>query len=224
MHYMVKRASGAAGLHDGWDAGQWGNVDALELKYHMGEKPGHFPETQAKLLYDAENLYVLFRVEDQYVRCVASKTQGNVCRDSCVEFFFAPEDTTTSESNYFNLEVNCGGTILFHYGEPINSSGCNRGHIEPSDCEQVEVQSSLPRIIDPEITTPVSWILGYKLPFNVIKKYSGAQRPGSGTKWRANFYKCADETSHPHWLTWAPVDNPAPKFHLPQFFGGLEFE
>jgi len=42
--------------------------------------------------------------------------------------------------------------------------------------------------------------------------------------WRANFYKCADSTSHPHWLTWSPVDHPTPHFHLPAFFGTLEFE
>ena len=42
--------------------------------------------------------------------------------------------------------------------------------------------------------------------------------------WRANFYKCADRTSHPHCLTWAPVDFPVPNFHLPRSFGVLEFE
>ncbi len=26
------------------------------------------------------------------------------------------------------------------------------------------------------------------------------------------------------WLTWAPVDYPEPKFHLPDFFGRLDFE
>ena len=30
--------------------------------------------------------------------------------------------------------------------------------------------------------------------------------------WRANFYKCGDDTSHPHWAAWSPlkkVNNPA---------------
>jgi hypothetical protein len=50
--------------------------------------------------------------------------------------------------------------------------------------------------------------------FQVMDKYVKA----------ANFYKCADQTSHPHWLTWASVDYPQPKFHLPEFFGRLVFE
>lgn len=49
-------------------------------------------------------------------------------------------------------------------------------------------------------------------------------KPAPGTRWRANFYKCADKTSHPHWLTWAPVDYPKPKFHLSGFLGWIEFK
>lgn len=33
-----------------------------------------------------------------------------------------------------------------------------------------------------------------------------------------------DNTSHPHWLTWAPVHSPRPDFHTPRSFGTLEFE
>jgi hypothetical protein len=58
----------------------------------------------------------------------------------------------------------------------------------------------------------------------MLTNYSMIQQPKSGVRWKANFYKCADKTSHPHWLTWSPVDYPTPKFHLPQFFGTLEFE
>ena len=40
---------------------------------------------------------------------------------------------------------------------------------------------------------------------------------------RANFYKCADRTAHPHFLAWNRVDAPAPDFHRPDFFGELIF-
>ncbi|MEN8255209.1 MAG: carbohydrate-binding family 9-like protein [Verrucomicrobiota bacterium] len=223
--YVVKRSTGTVGFENGWSAGQWEGVNILELKYHMGDRPRHFPKTQAKLLYDDGNLYVFFRVEDRYVRCTVDKMQGDVCHDSCVEFFFAPEEGTGPGSNYFNLEANCGGTILFNCGHPLRDPAINDRHrIDPADLEQVEVHASLPGTIDPEIAEPTTWTLGCKLPFGIVEKYSGAERPQSGIKWSANFYKCADKTSHPHWLTWAPVDNPAPKFHLPQFFGALEFE
>jgi hypothetical protein len=58
----------------------------------------------------------------------------------------------------------------------------------------------------------------------ILQKYAPVQRPGPTVTWRANFYKCGDKTSHPHWLTWNPVDKPRPDFHLPQYFGTLVFE
>jgi len=40
----------------------------------------------------------------------------------------------------------------------------------------------------------------------------------------ANFYKCGDETSVPHFVTWNPVNSANPDFHKPDFFGKLRFE
>ena len=78
-----------------------------------GEQPVHFPRVQAKLAYDAAALYVIFQVADRYVRATAENYQDQVCEDSCVEFFFTPGEDISH--GYFNLEVNCGGTVLFHH-------------------------------------------------------------------------------------------------------------
>jgi hypothetical protein len=83
---------------------------------------------------------------------------------------------------------------------------------------------ALPRIVDPEIEEPITWSVGYALPIDLLQRYCAVRPPQSGAVWRANFYKCADNTSHPHWLTWAPVDYPRPNFHLPRYFGVLVFE
>jgi hypothetical protein len=58
----------------------------------------------------------------------------------------------------------------------------------------------------------------------MLEKYTNVKRPATGVQWRANFYKCGDKTSHPHWLTWSVVDKPEPDFHRPEFFGILEFD
>jgi hypothetical protein len=58
----------------------------------------------------------------------------------------------------------------------------------------------------------------------MINKYIKIDQPAKGVQWRANFFKCADKTSHPHWLTWNQVVNPVPKFHMPEYFGILEFQ
>jgi len=51
---------------------------------------------------------------------------------------------------------------------------------------------------------------------------AGADGTLAGTEWRANCFKCADETSHPHWASWAPIGE-ALNFHQPQYFGVFHF-
>lgn len=220
MRYEVQRLEGPITIDADWDKPAWKKIEPLTLKLHMGDKPEHFPKVQAKLAYDDAAIYVIFRVEDQYVRAVAQKHQDAVCRDSCVEFFFAPGDDVAS--GYFNLEMNCGGTMLLH-DQVTPRKGMQP--LSPEDVAKIEVAHSLPRIIDPEIAEPTTWTVEYRLPLEILDDYRPKYTaPAPGVTWRANFFKCADATSHPHWLTWSKVERPRPDFHVPEFFGTLVFQ
>lgn len=221
MTYQVKRAQAAIAFDGSWDGDFWKEVTPLELKQFMGERPEHFPRTQAKLLYDDSAVYVIFRVDDRFVRAVAQKHQDAVYKDSCVEFFFTPH--TDIAQGYFNLEMNCGGTMLLHYQRVPRQDAVL---LSGADLEQIEVAHSLPKIVDPEISDPTQWTVAYRLPVAIFSKYFPAplQQPAPGVTWRANLYKCADDTSHPHWLTWSPVVFEQPDFHRPQSFGVLAFQ
>ncbi len=96
--------------------------------------------------------------------------------------------------------------------------------LEPDDIEKIEMAHSLPELIDPEISDPVTWTLEYRIPFVMLEKYSKVTRPETGVEWRANFYKIAENSSNPHYITWSVVENSKPNFHLPRFFGHLKFK
>ena len=217
--YKVRKISEQPEINAVWDKLPWSGIEPLELKNHMGDKPVHFPFTQAKVAYDNTAIYVIFRVEDQYVRAVADKNQGPVYMDSCVEFFFTPGREI--KKGYFNLEMNCGGTMLFHHQMKPRT---DQTLLSEDHIGQVEVAHTLPKIVDPEIEEPTTWVVEYRIPFSVLGDYHSFSIPEAGTVWKANFYKCADKTSHPHWLTWARVDRPQPDFHRKEFFGTIEFE
>ena len=92
------------------------------------------------------------------------------------------------------------------------------------DCKKIKISHSLTKEVEQELTEPETWKLEFSIPISILAKYMKVDAPGPGVSWKANFYKCADKTSHPHWLTWTLVDYPNPKFHLPEFFGRLDFE
>ncbi len=217
--YKVKRLEKPFKIDAVWEKTVWSGVQPLSVGNYMGEKPDHLPNVQAKLAYDDEAIYVIWRVEDRYIRAVAQKYQDAVYKDSCVEFFLTPGSDVSG--GYFNLEMNCGGTALFHFQKQARKDAFP---IPESDFRRVLVAHSLPKIIELEIEAPTVWAVEYRIPFSVLEKYSDFNRPTPGTVWRANFYKCADNSSHPHWLSWAKIDYPKPNFHLPAFFGELYFE
>ena len=99
--YKVQKLSDPPEINAVWDKKPWKDIEPLQIQHFMGDRPDHFPFTQAKVAYDNTAIYVIFRVEDRYVRAVAEKNQGPVYMDSCVEFFFTPG--TDTEKGYFNL-------------------------------------------------------------------------------------------------------------------------
>ena len=201
-----------------WDKPAWQKVTAATLENFMGARPEHFPKTQFKVVYDDQNIYVIFRVADRFVKAVGQKHQDPVCKDSCVEFFFTPG--ADSAQGYFNLEMNCCGVILLHHHPP----GGGGGPLADEELDRIEVAHSQPKPVAEEIKEPVTWTVEYRLPLAVVAKHAAVTAPQAGAVPRANFCKCADGTSQPHWLTWSPVGGGQPHFHQPGYFGRLVFE
>ena len=136
-----------------------------------------------------------------------------------MEFFFSPD--SSYPLRYFNLEINAGGTpLIFYISKPWNDFR----KLENDDINKIEIAHSLPKKVDPEITEPVTWIIEFRVPIDMLKKYSNVTTPGPGVTWKGNFYKTGSKTSNPNYMTWSFVDNPTPNFHLPQFFGTLKFQ
>ena len=62
-----------------------------------------------------------------------------------------------------------------------------------------------------------SWELVVAIPFRLM----GLDPDNLPEKIMGNFYKCADDTEFPHFVSWSPIDLPSPNFHCPEFFGEI---
>ena len=199
----------------------WEGAVPLPIDQFRPEGSDHRPQTSLQLLHDNHSIHGLFRVRDRYVRCRYQAFGDPVYRDSCVEFFARPKPGL----GYFNFEFNCGGAFLCNYitdetRVPTGFKACIK--LSPGDVSMVQVACSMPKMVEPEIALPVSWWLAFTLPAAVMEKFVGPVGTLSGQTWRANAFKCGNETSHPHWAAWSPVDQL--NFHLTRCFGELVFE
>lgn len=217
LHYPVKIFDPVNKLHNEWNSGLWADIAPLQLEHYMGSEPKHRPKTEIKLCCDSQCIHFISRVQDKYVRAVNENTPEKVCHDSCVEFFFSPSRNVSK--GYFNIEMNCGGTILVNFQ---TAPGHNVIDLRNSR-DKFEIYHSMPVRVEPEVTEPTVWTVAYCFPFELLQDYRPLVKPEKGCQWRANFYKCGDHTSHPHWLTWNRIECDYPDFHRPESFGILDF-
>ncbi len=203
-----------------WHAEAWNDVASLGIDNFRVEGSDHHPQTNVKVVHDGRAIGMLFQVRDSYVRAVEREFQGAVCRDSCVEFFVRP----TPDHGYFNFEINCGGVLHTSYIEDWTRVGDDFGKRTLLTAEQAKpivVRSSLPAIVDPERMESITWTVFLSIPLSVMETFVGPLGTLDGRDWTANFYKCGDDTSHPHWAAWSPVAEL--NFHCPECFGNVHF-
>lgn len=205
-----------------WDHPNWNRCDILSIENFHPKSSSHRPATQVKLLASPQSLQAIFRVQDQYVRSVATEYQDSVCRDSCVELFWQP----IAGKGYFNLEFNCGGVMTLYYIE--DPARCGDGFAKYAKVSQahanlITVLTSLPRVNPIEITEPIEWRLAARIPYEALAPYIGPARFMRGERSRGNLFKCASLNSHPHWASWSSVGEEL-NFHQPDKFGEFFFD
>jgi len=179
----------------------WVKAEGIKATFTMG--------------HDGSDIYLSYRVLEPQVRAVNTAFNSPVWEDSCVEFFFSP---SADQAYYYNFEFNAIGTVLGGYGKDRHK----REHLPASVLSQVETLPSLGKKPIAGIWGVTRWDLQVKIPmevlvFNKIEDLSGLKAKG-------NLYKCGDKLEHPHYLSWEPVRNPHPNFHLPEYFGELSFQ
>jgi hypothetical protein len=214
MTYQIQLVDRKPEFQGLWDGPFWSCIEAVRLDSCRPESSAHRPAVQVRLAHDDSSLFGIFDVKDRYVRCTHTEFQDEVWKDSCVEIFLHPPGNF-----YLNFEFNCGGALRC-------SANSIDGTEEPEflsrrQKDRIQIYHSLPSIIDTEIPDATRWMLEFAIPKEAIEECLGRPLGFSGTTWRGNLYKCADESSHPHWLSWAPVAEL--NFHRPDCFGKLIF-
>jgi len=194
--YLIRSVAGAP---------DWNSIPELESDRILW-RPDCGIRAFGRVCYDPEHLYVRLRAVEAHIRAEYTAPFSPVHQDSCLEFFFMPEDG----DRYFNFEINPNGCLWIGFG----SGREGRSVFSPADRPGLFAIRTA-RTVD-------GWEAEYRIPLSFLRR-SLPDLSFSG-RLRANVYKCGDLTEQKHYLAWNPVRSGTPDFHRPQDFGIMEFE
>jgi hypothetical protein len=159
----------------------------------------------------AKDLYLHYFVRGLSLRATADADGTHVHPDSCVEFF-ARRD---GEINYINFEFNCIGACF----SERHRTRTDTTPLTPGEYRSIRRYTTLQREAFDEKPGIHAWELTVAIPLRLMT----IDPDNLPKKMFGNFYKCADATENPHYVTWSPVDLPEPNYHCPEFFGEIYF-
>lgn len=157
------------------------------------------------------DLYIRYLVRGNSLKAVVEYDNGPVHKDSCVEFFMKKP----GDDIYMNFEFNCRGVC----DAARRLSKMEKSSLTSGEYARIRRHSSIGSEPFSEKLGTYSWELIVAIPFELM----GLNPQNLPEKITGNFYKCADETAYPHFLSWSPINLPEPNFHCPQFFGEIYF-
>lgn len=161
------------------------------------------PHTEVTVGYDENGLTVHFVTDETNLRAEETRHLHYVHLDSCMEMFM--QFDAERDERYINIEINPNGTVY--------CAVCyDRYRTEKIALEDVELLG-IRTVIKED-----GWEIFYTVPVSFIKKYIPTYRHGAGARMRGNFYKCGNETVHPHYACFANIETAEPDFHRPEYF------
>jgi hypothetical protein len=157
------------------------------------------------------NLYIRFFVRGNSLKALYEEDNSPVHKDSCVEFFMKKTD----EETYMNFEFNCIGAC----DAARRTSREHKTPLSEEEYASIRRYTNLERKAFHEKKGIHEWELVVSIPLTLM----GIEPEMLPEKILGNFYKCADDTDTPHYLSWNPVSVSEPDFHRPNFFGEIYF-
>ena len=197
----------ASELMDGF-----GHRDLVE-NLNWKETYPYRPITLFNIARSNDSIFIKYSVRGSMLRAIFSNDLDPVNEDSCVEFFCKLPDS----DSYMNFEFNCIGTCNASKRKS-KTEGVVRYTLD--ELAQIKRYPSIGRRAFNEMEGMFEWELTVKIPFTLM----GIDPTNLPKKMMGNFYKCADGTDSPHYVSWSPIKTKKPNFHCPEFFGELIFE
>lgn len=176
-----------------------------------GEYP-YAPRVTFRMFHTGAFLMLRFEVAERYTAALVAEDNGRVWTDSCVEFFLRLDDR-----GYYNFETTCIGRMLLGF----RKTHADAVHAPEAVMRRILRTPSLGNAPFAEREGDNRWSVTLAIPPAALFRHE--LQSWDGLEASMNLYKCGDDLSHPHFLSWQPIAAPKPNFHLPEFFEQVRF-
>lgn len=181
----------------------WDNANVAKIDKINWPEYNKAPNTTAKILYNDFGIFVQLETDENPILARCREQNSAVCCDSCMEFFFRPNE---NDPRYFNFEFNAFGTMYL---------GVRTSRYDPVHPDKDKKFFNVKSHVDDK-----KWVLQFEIPFEYIDEVFG----GHSKTMYGNLYKCGDETETTHYVTYYPVKTENPDYHRPEYFGEFVLE
>ena len=213
--YVIFRATQPIVIDGRLDEKDWLDARPIGSFHFPWFQDGVRENTDVKLLWDDQNLYIGCICEDRHIAARAIEHDGAVAKDDCIEIMVAPDPSLPTR--YFNLEWN----VLGGYVDGCRPNGAEGGRVE-WDAHGVQIAGQTDGTINDDANEDRAWTTEVAIPLDNFRKFMPTFPPEEGAYWRANFNRHGGDVNQ-QFSQWSPVDSPTPAFHAPQCFGSLWF-
>ena len=173
-------------------------------------------QASAKLLWDAQYLYVGVDVNDTWLRASHRTRDAHLWEQDCVELMLHPDG---DEESYFEIQVSPRG-VVFDTRYDARRVPKPFGHLDWDSRVRVGV-SSRGAIDDRKADT--GYTVEMAIPWQAFSLDREPGRPPAiGEEWRANLYVMDLGAKRQQAAAWSPLG--IGDFHVPSRFGILAFE
>jgi len=221
--YKVSRALEPITVDGKMDEASWKNAEVQPFSYfYRGDKPVEKQNSEFRMLWDNENLYLFYECEDTSLTSRETNFDARPYLDDCAEFFCVP--VPDSLYLHFGFEINITKAaydyiVLWRYYN--NRTIFIRGY---NPVYKVEVVCD--GTINNDKDKDRMWRMEFAIPFTAFSDFHFISRPKPGVRWA--FQAVRQDRNYVDdrfrsTSTLFPIYNIRLDVHQPARFGLLEF-
>jgi hypothetical protein len=198
-----------------WRSAPW-TTDFVDIE--GSSKPTPRFRTRAKILWDAQYLYIGAELEEPEIKATLTQHDSVIFHDNDFELFLQPP---TGTPGYFEFEINALNTSWDLF---LNKPYRLGGHADNSwDIPGLKTAVALNGTLNNPADLDKSWTVEIAIPWTAFASRLPVTAPVAGDIWRINFSRVEWKAGQPKEDNWVWSPQGVVNMHVPEKWGYLHF-